>query len=188
MATRQRRSIRLAGYDYASAGAYFVTLCTHNRECIFGSVSEDRMELNDLGRIVVHEWQRSDCIRREIELDELVVMPNHVHGIVWITDLRHDAIGTVGATGRSPLPVVGPPRDGRPRGPASRSLAAFVGGWKSAVTARVNALRSTPGQPVWQRNYFEHIIRDNHALARLRRYIADNPRVWQQDAHYPGSS
>jgi len=75
---------------------------------------------------------------------------------------------------------------GPPRGPAPRSLGAFIAGWKAAVTARVNRLRKTPGEPVWQRNYYEHIIRDEGSLASIRRYIADNPRLWAEDDYHPG--
>ena len=88
-------------------------------------------------------------------------MPNHIHGVLIMTN--HN----VGATGRSPFPS----------GPSKRSLGAFVGGFKSAVTTRINQLRGTPGVPVWQRNYYEHIIRDEESLNRIREYIADNPFV-----------
>ncbi|MEJ5349048.1 MAG: hypothetical protein WHS46_10225 [Desulfosoma sp.] len=148
-----RRSIRLKGHDYAQPGAYFVTLCTHNRECLFGEVVKGEMRLNDLGQIVREEWFRSAEIRREMKLNpaEFVVMPNHIHGIVWI----HDMVGAtslVGATGRSPLPCGAPLRCGSslaPKGPAPRSLASFMAGFKSVVAKRINHLRATPGIPVW---------------------------------------
>ena len=84
---RNRRSIRLAGYDYTAAGAYFVTICAHNQECLFGDVMDGAMMLNDAGRIIADEWEKTAMIRQEIELDEWVVMPNHVHGIVMITNI-----------------------------------------------------------------------------------------------------
>ncbi len=137
------------------------------------------MVLNEWGQIVRDEWFRSAEIRAEIELfaDEFVVMPNHVHGIIWIVD----DVGTtnhVGATGRSLL---------RPRGPAARSLGSFIAGFKSAVTKRINARRGTPGMPVWQRNYYEHIIRNERALNAIRRYIAENSLRWHIDRHNPGA-
>lgn len=89
-----RRSIRLPGYDYAQAGAYFVTICTNQRECLFGEVVDGEMRLNEYGRVVEDEWFASACIRCEIELDAFIVMPNHIHGIVWIAE-------PVGATGWS---------------------------------------------------------------------------------------
>ncbi len=192
-----RRSIRLPGYDYAQPGAYFVTICTYNREHLFGQVVDGDMRLNQYGEIVRHEWFRSTRMRREIELypGEFVVMPNHIHGIVWIVDIvgatgrvgathragatgRVGATHRVGATGRLPLPD-------QPRGPTPRSLASFIAGFKSAVTKRINVMRGTPGAPVWQRNYWEHIIRDDAALQRIRRYIAENPLRWHLDRCNP---
>ena len=124
-----RRSIRIRGYDYWQGGMYFVTICTRDRESLFGEVVDGDVRLNKFGHIVREEWEISAVIRREIELDAFVVMPNHVHGIVIIT------VGNVGATGRSPLRS----------GPPKRSLGALVGGFKSAVTKRINDLRGTPG-------------------------------------------
>ena len=194
-----RRSIRLPGYDYTQPGAYFVTICTHNREPLFGHVVNGEMVLNAWGRIVWEEWFRSAEIRAEIELfpDEFVVMPNHIHGIVWIVETddpnarAHGDASNVGVTGRSPMhgraPNVG--ATGRsplqPRGPAPRSLGSFIAGFKSAVTKRINALRGTPGARVWQRNYYEHIIRNERALNAIRRYIAENPQRWHLDRHNP---
>ncbi len=197
-----RHSIRLKGYDYAQPGAYFVTIVTQDRACLFGDVVDGQMRLNECGVIVHQEWFRSANIRHEIALyaDEFVVMPNHIHGIVWIVDdggmtdvMTTDTVGatgstvgatgstvgatgsTVGATGRSPLPS----------GPAKRSLASFVAGFKSATTKRINQHRGTPGAPVWQRNYFEHIIRNDESLDRIRRYIAENPLHWYFDRENP---
>ncbi len=191
---RYRRSIRLAGYDYAQAGAYFVTICTRNRECLFGDVVDGEMRLNQYGAIVRDEWFGSAAIRREIELfdDEFVVMPNHIHGIVWIVETDNEGatglVGVtdlVGATGRSPLPS-------KPRGPAKRSLSSFVAGFKSAVTKRINENRGAPGAPVWQRNYYacpdeigEHIIRNDESLNRIREYIQTNPIHWEEDKENP---
>ena len=178
-----RRSIRLKDYDYTRMGAYFVTLCTQGRVCLFGEIMAGEMRLNEYGEIVQKEWFRSAEIRREIVLfsDEFVVMPNHIHGIVRIVESPNAHVGatgptagatdaTVGATGRSPL-----------QGPAKRSLASFVAGFKSAVTKRINDRRGTPGATVWQRNYYEHIIRHAESLNRIRAYILDNPLQWHLD-------
>lgn len=179
-ARQRRRSIRLKGYDYSKAGAYFVTIVTHNRACLFGEVVNEEMRLNELGEIVRNEWFRSAEIRREIQLnpDEFVVMPNHIHGIVWIAD--DDMVGAtgrmvdvVGATGRSPLPP--------------RSLASFIAGFKSGVTKCINQHRRTPGAPVWQRNYYEHIIRNEASLVRSREYIVNNPMQWALDRENPAN-
>ena len=175
----RRHSIRLPGYDYAHPGVYFATICASGGESLFGAIVEGEVRLNEAGRIVQEEWARSASIRREIVLDEFVIMPNHVHGLVFIK---------VGATGRSPLhrsplhrsPLLPSCEVGRP-GPGPRSLASFVAGFKSAATKRINVLRRTPGLAVWQRNYYEHIIRDEDDLHRIRQYIADNPLAWSMD-------
>ena len=176
----RRRSIRLKGHDYTQPGAYFVTICTHERRHLFGRVVDGVMQLNAFGEIVREEWFRSAEIRREIELypEEFVVMPNHIHGIVWIVEYggTNDSQDIVGATGRSPL---------QPRGPAPRSLASFIAGFKSAVTKRINHVRGTPGAPVWQRNYWEHVIRTERVLNAIRQYIHDNPPRWSFDRYNP---
>lgn len=157
-----------------------MTLCTQNRECLFGDVVDGEMRLNEYGAIVRDEWFRSAVIRREIELfdDEFVIMPNHIHGIVWIVESNVGATGWVGATGRSPLQLP-------PRGPAKRSLSSFGAGFKSAVTKRINEHRGMPGAPVWQRNYYEHVIRNDESLNRIRAYITTNPIRWDEDEENP---
>ena len=170
-----RRSIRLKDYDYTQAGAYFVTLVTYARECMFGEIGADGvLMLNPLGEIAREEWGKSTGIRREIALDEFIIMPNHVHGIVLM--LGHD---TVGAHGRAPLP--------NPFHRPPKSLGAFVAGFKSATTKRLNQTRATPGAPVWQRNYYDHIVRDEGDLARLRTYIQDNSAQWALDQFHPAA-
>ncbi|MEO0408413.1 MAG: hypothetical protein AAF289_13780 [Cyanobacteria bacterium P01_A01_bin.135] len=290
----RRRSIRLPGYDYSASGLYFVTICTYQRQCLFGAVVNGEMRLNDLGQIVAAEWVRSADIRREIECDEWVVMPNHVHGIVRIvaggldgvaianatngsggnavdmadgvaiadamngsdavmsdtvmdgsddvtsvdlidasdtapsvdvmdgsdTNVTNgsdnvtfknmmDASDTVGAPGRAPLhgyPQTDNGDRGRPpyqngdrvRFPTGRnhrvrsspqsgdrptisprSLSSFVGGFKCSATKQINIHRNARGTPVWQRNYYERIIRDTGELFRIRRYIRNNPLNWR---------
>jgi len=169
--SKNRRSIRLQDYDYTLAGAYFVTIVTQDRRCLFGEVVNGEFQANVFGQIVLNEWEKSGQIRKEIELDAFVVMPNHVHGIIVI------AAGMGRATGRSPLQL----------GPAKRSVGAFVGGFKAAVTQRINGTRGMPGVSVWQRNYFEHVIRNEASLNRIRQYIADNPMRWEFDRENPGT-
>ena len=168
-ARHHRRSTRLQGYDYAEAGIYFVTLCTVDRECLFGEIIGESMQPSRAGDIVQEVWLRSPTLRSEIALDAMVIMPNHLHGIVIIQ--------TVGATGRSPLQPV--------PGPAKRSLGALIAGFKAATTKRINAWRGTPGSPVWQRNYYDRIIRDEDELWRIREYIANNPAQWAVDRENP---
>ena len=170
-----RRSIRLTDYDYTTPGAYFVTICTHNHRPLFGNIVDGRMLLNEIGRVVADEWERSSNIRDEIEIETFVVMPNHLHGIVIIHE--HGANSNVRATGRSPLR--------NPRGPTSKSLGAFIAGYKSAVTKRVNVLRAIHGARLWHRGYYDHVIRKTDDLVRIREYIVNNPLRWEFDRENP---
>jgi REP element-mobilizing transposase RayT len=132
-----RRSVRLKGYDYSQPGAYFVTVCTWNKECLFGRIVDGEMHLNDYGKVVQEEWLRSAEIRREIMLDEWVIMPNHIHAIVVITDFR-----------RGDRPVARTKdQSSRPTGPKPESLSSLMAGFKSAVTKRINIHRNTPRCP-----------------------------------------
>ena len=184
-----RRSIRLKGYDYSQAGAYFITICTHNRECLFGEIIDGQMHLNEIGKIVESEWLKTAEIRDEVELDAFTVMPNHVHGIIVITG-NSSPSEPVGAHGRAPnvdmmaddLGVAAVRADGHPplrRQP--KSIGSIMAGFKSTVTKQINEIRQTPGAPVWQRNYYEHIIRHEKALQRIQRYIIENPQQWVYD-------
>jgi len=186
-----RHSIRLKGYDYSQAGAYFVTVCAHERQCLFGEIVDGEMQLNDFGRIVAAEWIRSGELRAEIETGEYVVMPNHFHGIVMITDdiasgchRRGDRpvaqnAGQMSSGKSGDRPVAPTP------GPQPKSIGAMMAGFKSAVTKRINIIRDIPGVPVWQRNYYEHVIRDDADYNRIAEYVADNPRRWTEDKLHP---
>ena len=165
-----RRSRRLKGYDYSQAGAYFITVCTRNRECLLGDVIDGVMALNDAGRVVEEEWMKSADIRKEIELDAFVIMPNHIHGIIVI-----DGRGTAR---RAPTCE----RFGQP---TVGSIPTIVRAFKSACTKRINDMRNARGTPVWQRNYYEHVIRNEDDLDRIRQYIADNPVCWAEDENNP---
>lgn len=152
-----------------------MTLCTRNKDCLFGEIANGKVALSPYGQIVQAEWIRSAEIREEIGLDLFVVMPNHLHGIVFI---HHDEIRLVGAHGRAPLR-----NNGAQREPSS--LGAFIAGFKSIVTKRVNLLRGMPAVPVWQRNYYEHIIRNEDELIRTSEYILNNPAHWAEDENNP---
>ncbi len=168
----ERRSIRLKEFDYSQPGAYFLTLCAHNRQCLFGKFEKGAMRESPAGEIVRSEWLRSQGIRSEIELDAFVLMPNHLHGIVLI----HDAdMSSLRAHGRAPLHR------------KAKTLGSFVSGFKSAATKRINALLLTPGKSVWQRNYYEHIVRNENELASVRKYISENPLGWEIDRENPGA-
>jgi REP element-mobilizing transposase RayT len=153
-----RRSIRLQGYDYAQAGANFITLCTQNRARLFGHVLCGAVELTDIGRIVAEEWERTPAVRPNVELDAFVIMPDHIHGILVITHRDEGAVQ--------------PESIARLRSPA-HTIGAIVRGFKGAIVRR-------SGIEIWQRNYHEHIIRNEAALARIRRYIVANPARWEE--------
>ena len=178
---RGRRSMRLRGYDYAAAGLYFVTVCAYDRACLFGEVVDGQVQLTDAGRILETCWRAIPDHCPHTTLDSWVVMPNHVHGIIVLGATHAGTIhvralhaGThVRATHASPL--------------RAGSLGAIVGSFKSAVTRRINALRGGGGT-VWQRNYHEHVIRNERDLRRIRRYIADNPVRWSLDRENPTPS
>jgi putative transposase len=182
-----RRSIRLREFDYSQPGAYFVTLCASNKECLFGQVVDGQMRMNAIGEIVHEEWFRSGRIRLEIELDAFVVMPNHIHGIVRIVG-AHGVRPNVGANGVCPIGDDIRPKEGERRSPLPmrpRSVASFVAGFKSATTRRIRELRATMCRSVWQRNYYEHIVRNERELSQIREYIATNPLRWAFDRENP---
>ncbi|MDB9309708.1 transposase [Aphanizomenon sp. CS-733/32] len=137
-----RRSIRLPHYDYGQAGAYFVTICTYKKQCWFGDVKRGEMQLNLIGQIVVQEWLKSSEIRQEIALDEWVLMPNHLHGIVWIQDQDQGRGDRIEELNHEDLRNKKLNQEGLRRKPLrSGSLGSFVNGFKSSVTRRVNLIR-----------------------------------------------
>ena len=179
-----RRSIRLRDYDYAQVGLYFVTLCIQDRERLFDDVVDDEPLLNDTGLIVAECWRWLADRYDHVELDDWVVMPNHLHGIVNITDdsseMRDEVVGSPGGSRTAPT------NDAASRRAATRKpLGRLVGAFKTVSTNRINALRDTPGATVWQRDFYEHVIRDERDLDRIRRYIANNPSNWPRDAENP---
>ncbi|MEX2598097.1 MAG: transposase [Dehalococcoidia bacterium] len=155
-----RRSIRLRDYDYRAAGAYFVTIVTHQRLCLFGQVDRGAMVLNDLGFVVAEQWRRLTVHYPYAAADSWVVMPNHCHGIVMLSDVSQAA--------------------GRKAG-----LPEVIRGFKSFSAQRINSLRGSSGSPVWQRNYYERIIRNEAELRGVREYIAANPAGWESDIENP---
>ena len=157
----RRRKLRLPKYDYTQAGAYYVTICSYKKRCIFGEVVDRQMILNRYGKIVQTAWMKIDHHFPNVKTDQFVVMPNHIHGIFVL----------------NPDPIAG-----RPRRP---SLGMVVGSFKSVTAKNINDLRGTVGADVWQRNYYEHIIRNEQSLEEIREYIANNPRNWERDPENP---
>jgi putative transposase len=178
-----RRSIRLEGYDHAQPGAYFVTIVTHRRECLFGDVAEGKIHLNALGQIVQAEWLRTADVRPNVELDAFVIMPNHVHGILIIHDQPPSVVGASRRRAPTDMPHTEPRRG--LVGPPSGSFGAIMAQFKSICTARINTARGTPGAGVWHRNYYERIIRTQRELQVVRRYFLGNPARWLTDTENP---
>ena len=169
--TRSRHTLRLKGYDYAGAGIYFVTICCRQRACLLGEVIRGEMHLSPLGEAVRACWQAIPLHFPHVELDAFVVMPNHLHGIVILTERGGDMDR---ANIDSPLP----------RSP-SLTLGSIVRGFKIGVSKWLRGNGDTT--PIWQRNYYEQILRDEGGLHRVRQYIADNPLRWHEDQENPRS-
>ncbi len=174
-----RRSIRMKGYDYTQPGAYFVTVVAYGRQIIFGDVIDGVLQLNEFGFLVETEWRRLWQRFDWVVTDEIIVMPNHVHGILFI--VYHDTVGAgqknSDQSGESSL---APPLQNSPG-----SLGAIIRAYKSTTTRLINGLRHTPGVPVWQRNYYEHIVRDEKEMDAIRQYIQNNPAQWELDQENP---
>jgi REP element-mobilizing transposase RayT len=167
--TTGRRTLRLAGWDYTSARGYFVTICAYQRHLSF--------EERQVASVIEWAWNKIPAHFSAVSLDEFVVMPNHVHGIVV---MERDA-RFVGARYTSPLRT-------RAAGTQSRSLGAIVGTFKGAVTRQLRRRELWGDEPLWQRNYHERIIRDDDDLARIREYIVKNPATWKYDSDNPARS
>ena len=233
---RQRRSIRLPGYDYASPGAYFVTICVRQGECLLGDVVNAEMQWNEFGRLAHDFWARVPVHFPNVSIDSFVIMPNHLHAIIIIhekgegtsplqdtQDVDGDRGGAVAAPGSAVVlmvmgekgegtsPLQGPQDDdGDRRGavaapigvvapaavtstpPQSRiekpTLGQIIAYYKHQTTKQINQARDSTGLPFWQRNYWEHIIRNEGSLNRIREYIDTNPARWAEDQLHPDAS
>jgi REP element-mobilizing transposase RayT len=164
---KRRRSMRLRGYDYSLPGYYFITVCTKDRRSTFGEIVKGEMLTNEAGRIAVQVWEELPSRFSCMQLDEMVVMPNHMHGIIAIVGAGLALPNDRGAASSAP------------------TLPDIVRAFKSISSIRINRLLSRSGRPLWQRNYFEHIIRDEDSLARIRHYIQINPKGWKFDRENP---
>jgi len=183
-----RRSIRLPNYDYTQAGAYYITVVTHNRELLFGEVVDGEMKLSNLGQIAQREWERLPKRFNQIELGAFVVMPDHVHGIIIIHDNRRGTAGVLriivpGRIRRAPTgETVIVERFGKP---VPGSIPTIIRSYKSAVALRINYARPSDSTPVWQKNYYEHVIRNEQDMQAKWDYIESNPANWENDNENP---
>jgi len=168
-----RRSIRLKGYDYSKAGAYFITICCEDRLHRFGTVSGNEMILNESGTIAYHEWINLADRFSNFELDVFQIMPNHMHGIIILSD--------VGAT----LAVAQEENTlNRATARVAPTISDIIGAYKSIVSNACLQLFKSHNKimgKLWQRNYYEHIIRDERAYQNISKYIINNPGEWNED-------
>jgi putative transposase len=192
-----RKSIRLSEYDYSFPNWYYITICTHEKRNLFGNVKNGKMILNKFGNVVEEEWIQTKELRKYVDLDYYVIMPNHLHGIIII----EQSIEDVGATRRIE------PTDLRSRGELnsptrndsgriqyaptkinlkspSHTLGAIVRGFKSSATKRLREISGNSDLKIWQRNYYEHIIRNEIDLQNIRQYITLNPLKWEIDEYF----
>ncbi|MDF1500849.1 MAG: transposase [Anaerolineales bacterium] len=204
-----RRSIRLPGYDYSQPGAYFVTICTQGRACVFGEIVDGEMQLNAAGRMVKTVWDDIPTHYPGVDIDACVIMPNHIHGIIVLVGAAPRGRPNIGADGRPGVGLGGNPDSGRPheagqpqgtgqpqgagqpQGVAPTiSLPDVVHRFKTMTTKRYadgvyqSGWTPFPGR-LWQRGYYEHIIRNEESLGRIRAYIEANPLAWALDRENP---
>lgn len=175
----RRKNIRAKGYDYSQSGAYFVTICSRDKSFSFGEVIHNRVELNPIGEIVRNTWVNLPNRFARVVLDEFIVMPNHFHGILALVGAGLAPpglkIGTISPPGTNPNEKS--PKSNK----GSDSLSAVIGTFKSMSTIEVNRHLHHKGQPLWQRNYYEHIIRNGEDMQNIQRYIMENPLNWLSD-------
>ena len=188
-----RRSIRLKGYDYSQAGLYFITICCQDRVCRLGKIENGVMICNELGEIAYREWMKTAELRPQIELDAFMVMPNHIHGILKINEIDMDTLHSPNNTGENMGDNMGdnmgecnsPNNTGECNSPLrspSNTIGAIIRGYKSSVTKQFGLMGFD--EKLWQRNYYEHIIRDEQSYQIISEYIINNPKKWADDKFY----
>jgi REP element-mobilizing transposase RayT len=185
-----RRSIRLCEYDYAKIGAYFVTICTYQRECLFGEIVDGLMCLNNIGLIVQMCWHNLPRHFTNVQLDSFVIMPNHLHGIIVIgDDCRGEALVQTNHNSNSEISTQVLRPSSQSQGTKPGSLGAIIQNFKSVSTRKINQIRAKYSHLadgiqhpyIWQRNYYEHVIRNEESWHRIRQYIVENPIHWAED-------
>lgn len=161
------QSNRLKGWDYSDVGYYYITICTKDRTNYFGKITNGLMQLSEIGIILKSEWLRTPIIRKDMNvgLDEFIIMPNHIHGIIIINGDGMESKRDVCNTSLQP---------------ASNSISSIVRGVKASVTSKARKINPKFG---WQANYYDHIIRNEKSLYEIRKYIIDNPLKWELDKY-----
>jgi putative transposase len=167
-------------WDYSWRGTYFVTVCTSDHKCFFGEIKGDKMHPNEYGKIVENEWKKSFEIRKELQCDGFVLMPNHIHAIAQIVEFGGIGVETHGGASLQ----ISPEQKTQKNSIAIRSpksISSFIAGFKSSATLRINALRGKPGARLWQPRFYDHVIRTKQEFHAIRQYIQDNLLNWDED-------
>lgn len=214
---KNRKSIRITGYDYSQNGAYFVTICTYNKQCLFGQVESGKMVLNKLGLLVENIWREISKHYESVLIDEFVIMPNHVHGIIWLQDRREqlgvmnhaptqiayeiDVGAQLGAINHAPTQIANEETVGAqfiateinitaqfiaPKARLTQpTLGEVVRAFKARTSQASKTACSNDFKALWQRNYYEHVVRGEPDLQAIREYINNNPKQWHLDKDNP---
>lgn len=175
---KRRRSIRLKGYDYSRAGLYFITICTWNQIKLFGKIENDRMCVSIYGEVAEREWQKTGELRPYISQHEYIIMPNHIHGIIEIKNYL--SIDCRGTACRAQIP----PSEEKYGKPTENTIPTIIRSYKAAVTKKVRELMNDSKVNIWQKNYYEHIIRNEESYLKISEYIMSNPMKWNLDKYY----
>ncbi len=183
----RKNSLRLQGYDYRHARTFFVTICVEGRHQLFGEIANGEIVLNEFGKAVEVEWNKTAEIREAVSLDEYVIMPNHFHAILRLNDNYVGPYTNVGADGNPPAPSdsIISSASYNTTYPRTVPLSTIIAAFKRASTKAINELRGTRGDGVWQRSFFDRIIRNDHELGLARKYIVENPINWGKDKENP---
>jgi REP element-mobilizing transposase RayT len=178
MGRYRTESDRLRDWDYAASGAYFVTICTKGKRPFFGEVIDDAVRLSPIGQIAEQEWRRTETLRPNVSLDEFIIMPNHLHGIIVLPE----GVETFCKTSLQRPDWYAHAKTMSALSPRAGSLGVIIRSYKGAVTRWARA----HGYPhfAWQRGYYDHIIRGPHDLDRIRHYIQHNPAKWALDKYH----
>jgi putative transposase len=175
-----RRSIRMRGYDYSLEGAYFITICTYQRLNLFGEVMNGAMQLNPYGIIVGEQWVRLEKRFPQSIFEHYMIMPNHIHGIIHIVKGAGEEFEQV-------ISRIPPQRPYSDKAVIPPALGVIVRAYKASVSYRINAVRGVTKPPVWQRNYYDHIVRNKQELNQIWNYIDINPQSWFEDQLNPSN-
>ena len=187
----KRRSIRILEYDYTQQGAYFISICTHLKKHIFGEITSGSMKLSPLGEIAHYQWLQLPQRFSNIELDAFIIMPNHIHGILIINKPQHPItrryspdLSNEDTPQVSTLTPCPPVNSNPPHGTIPGSIGAIIQNYKSLTSRKINMLLRSKNNPIWQRNFYEHIVRDETDYERIVEYIENNPISWSDDKYY----